>query len=155
MEDYTQEPDFQAPLLYQLYHALRGTEAPRWSATDYAMGLNTGPLRGPRVNVPQDLQRMLKMGPSGGGPMTPTGPGSLAANERPWSGIYKGDPSQGRTTPSPSWKNPTTYDLTEEVAQPAGNQLQQMLQSMGPPVELNSPDFLRNADFFRRFFPSD
>jgi len=155
MEDYMEEPSFQAPLLYQLMHRLRGREAPRWSATDYAMGLNTGPLRGPRVNVPQDLQRLLNMGPSGGGPMTPTGPGSLIANERPWSGIYKGNPAEGRTTPSMSWQNPTTYDLTEEVARPAGNQLQQFLRTMGPSVDLNSSPFLRNAEFFNRFFPGD
>jgi hypothetical protein len=151
MEDYQQEPSFQAPLLYQLYHAIRGTEAPRWSATDYAMGLNTGPLRGPRVNVPQDLQRLLQQGPGGSAPTVP----QWTNLERPWSGIYKGGLEEGRTTPSPSWRNPTVYNLGEEAAQPQGNQLQQLLRTMGPSVDMNSPELLRNSEFFQRFLPSD
>jgi hypothetical protein len=46
MADYEEEPQFDAPLLYKLVAYLRGKQAPKWSASDYAMGLTSAPQRG-------------------------------------------------------------------------------------------------------------
>ena len=58
------EPNQPAPLLYQLYHKLRGTESPRWSLQDYAQGIGTSggslSLKSPELTGPlmQAKQRL-------------------------------------------------------------------------------------------------
>lgn len=123
-----------APLLSQAWHWMRGTEPPQYTLNDYAMGMMAGPLRGPKINVPSDLASILK-----GGANTMA---EWTGLSRPWSGIYKGALEQGRTTPSSSWQNPMEFNL--------GVDLPGLLRQMGPATNLYAPEFLRNAEFFKR-----
>jgi len=144
-----------SPLLYQLVERAFGMEPSKWTVGDYAMGLSSGPLKGPKVNIPSALQKALGM--FGEAPMKTEA--QWTGLNRPWSGIYKGGLAEGRTTPSPGWKGSgPVWELGSEVPPPGGSPLtplQRILQNMGPAADLNTPDFLRNAEFFKRLTGGD
>ena len=142
------EPTFQAPLLSQLLHSMRGTTAPRWSASDYAMGLTSGPLKGPKVDVSSALRQALNWGEEGVNAIGPQWTNMV----RQFPGIFKGNPAQGRTIPSPSWTNPATHVIQETPQVASGSTLQRLLREMGPRVDPGDPVFQRNAAFLRSMF---
>jgi hypothetical protein len=79
-----------APLLSQLYHYLRGTEAPRVPLSEAAMGLTSGPFR--------------RLRPGGGG----LDPKNVT---RPWTEIYDiWGTNKKKYTPK-SWLNPNEYEM--------------------------------------------
>lgn len=126
---------------------------PGWLSTIFGMATPdpfTGPmggfgmaLGGPKIRVPNALQRILGMGEEA----AQTVP-QWNKLERPWSGIYKRGLSEGREVPSRSWQNPNTYEMPVEP-ELRGSSLTRFLQEMGPQVDLNDPGLVRNADLFR------
>jgi hypothetical protein len=126
--------------------------APSWLATllgavtpdPFTSPMGLGMIRGPRVKIPNALQRALGMGEEAAETTS-----QWTNLERPWSGIYKRGLQEGREVPSPSWQNPHIYNL-DEVAEEGGGLLSRFLRQMGPPVDLNAPELTRNAEFFNR-----
>lgn len=123
------------PLLVQAFNKIFGREQQPWTLNDYVMGLTTGPMRGPKIQIPDELSSLMS-----GGAKTMA---EWTGLQRPWSGIYKGALGEGRTTPSPSWQNPMEFNLPSV-------DLPGLLRKMGPATNLYAPEFLRNADFFKR-----
>ena len=71
-----------------------------------------GVPKGGNMKAPAAPKAPLPAAPASGVSPAPV----VSELTRPWVGIYKGAPTEGRTVPK-SYKAPKTYDLTEEFQQ--------------------------------------
>jgi hypothetical protein len=107
--DINREPMMSPSVLSMLYHYMMGTQAPQVPISQVAMGLGTGPLQGPRVAVPPELESALgggfgklARGKVGGRTIKKTRPWDMPEAEQP--GIYSTLETGGKKVLPESYK---------------------------------------------------